>query len=126
MSTKLSRLRHAAFKRQHGLCFYCSVPLLTSLRTPGLSPTSGSPTRVLRLLQCTAEHCIPRCEGGKDHRDNVVAACLFCNQTRHKAKIALSSERFAAHVRKRLSAGRWHPPGLVHAARVLQTCAFAA
>ena len=30
----------------------------------------------------TAEHLVPRSKGGRNTKDNIVAACLRCNQTR--------------------------------------------
>jgi hypothetical protein len=126
MSTQLSRSRNAAFGRQQGLCYYCGLPLIRNPRALSQQLTFKVSERLLRLLECTAEHLTPRCEGGGDHQLNVVAACLFCNQTRHKAKVALPSARYAARVQKRVSTGRWHPKGLAQAARALKTRGFAA
>jgi 5-methylcytosine-specific restriction endonuclease McrA len=33
---------------------------------------------------CTAEHLVARMDGGRDTRDNIVAACRRCNAARHQ------------------------------------------
>jgi hypothetical protein len=60
------------------------------------------------LMQATAEHLVPQSVGGSNTVGNVVAACLFCNRTRHKAKFALLPEKYRARVIQRLAKGRWH------------------
>lgn len=69
------------------------------------------------MLQCTAEHLIPRSEGGSDMPSNIVAACLHCNGTRHKRKIPPSPGRYLSLVRSRIAEGRWHPAGIVKVLR---------
>lgn len=59
-------------------------------------------------LKCTAEHLVARTEGGPDTDDNIVAACHFCNQARHRTEPVLSPDQFCVHVRQELQAGRWH------------------
>lgn len=64
---KLRYLRDLAFKRQRGKCFYCHVDMI--------QPQDG-----LELPNmATADHLLPRAEGGADVECNVVAACLECN-----------------------------------------------
>ncbi|MCB5200028.1 HNH endonuclease [Loktanella sp. TSTF-M6] len=58
-------------------------------------------------LRCTAEHLRPRSEGGRNTEDNIVAACLFCNSNRHRAKIALTPIVYRQHVQERMASGRW-------------------
>ena len=60
-------------------------------------------------FQCTAEHLLARCDGGKDQETNIVAACLFCNSKRHQRKKPLGPPRYKAHIQKRLEQGKWHP-----------------
>ncbi|RJT32134.1 HNH endonuclease [Mesorhizobium waimense] len=64
----------------------------------------------LNRFRCTVEHLKPRMNGGDDRCDNLVAACQFCNQTRHRMRKTLSPAEYQRHVRKRTAAGRWHPP----------------
>jgi 5-methylcytosine-specific restriction endonuclease McrA len=108
MSNRLLRSRQLAFDRQGGRCFYCGV-----LMWQGAA--SGLPG-----LRCTAEHLVPRGEGGTDRPDNIVAACAHCNATRHKRKKPPTPTLYRAQVQRRVSQGRWHPPS-VHRARLLRT-----
>ena len=97
MSTQLLRSRQAAFLRQCAKCFYCGVTM---------SPSNAAGPRSLR---CTAEHLIPRCQGGRDRPDNIVAACVHCNQTRHRRKRPPTPQSYREEVRRRISRGGWHP-----------------
>lgn len=97
MPTQLHRSRQLAFDRQGGRCYYCGV----SMAPPG----SAGP----RSLQCTAEHLLPRNEGGGDDPANIVAACAHCNQTRHKRRVPPLPEVYREAIRKRLDRGGWHP-----------------
>lgn len=65
-------------------------------------------SKVVGNLRCTAEHLNPVSDGGKDDPTNIVAACQFCNWTRHKAKKVLPPGRYAQRVRKRVALWRWH------------------
>ncbi len=106
---KLKNLRKQAAQRQGGRCFYCGLPMWDAnpqefIVHYGLSPG------LAKRFQCTAEHVEARCDGGKDVAANIVAACLFCNATRHKAKHPVDAARHASVVRSRLAQGGWHPP----------------
>ncbi|MFK7829412.1 MAG: HNH endonuclease [Congregibacter sp.] len=59
-------------------------------------------------LQCTGEHLERHSTGGSSGSKNIVAACLYCNQTRHKRNIDLPPVSYKKHVRNRLSKGAWH------------------
>lgn len=59
----LQFLRRAACRDQGGLCFYCLLPMRGDV---------------------TAEHLQARQKGGKDSRENVVAAHSRCNSQRHQ------------------------------------------
>jgi 5-methylcytosine-specific restriction endonuclease McrA len=98
MSTTLQKSRQLAFKRQHGLCFYCGLPMW-------LSGQQGP-----AALRCTAEHLIPRSEGGGDGPSNIVAACWQCNSTRHKRKQPPEPQRYQVEVRRHVAQGRWFIP----------------
>ncbi len=61
-------------------------------------------------FQCTAEHLIARCDGGTDSRKNIVAACRFCNATRHENRRKPPSPmEYEIHVQKRSKRGKWLP-----------------
>lgn len=66
-------------------------------------------SKVVRLLQCTAEHVTARQDGGKDSKPNIVAACLYCNMTRHRQKNPLSSIKYKEKVAKKMQLAKWHP-----------------
>jgi 5-methylcytosine-specific restriction endonuclease McrA len=104
---KVSNIRNQKMKSQSGRCYYCKRPMWVGdlqkfCQSLGLSPKQA------RLFQCTAEHLKPKSEGGGDTKDNLVAACKFCNQTRHVAKTPLSHSAYLVKVRKRLFAGKWN------------------
>lgn len=107
--SKLQKLRERAFARQGGACFYCGCQMWLA----GPSTESQSRKKASRrLLACTAEHLQARRSGGRDFDGNIVAACLFCNQTRHKSKNPLEPLAYKARVQQRLARGKWH--GLNH------------
>lgn len=104
---KLIRLRRLAFELQLGRCYYCRTPMW--LEHPrDVFGHRDLPSKVAGYFKCTAEHLKPVSEGGKDEPGNIVAACEFCNRTRHRAKEVLSPERYARRVRARIALGRWH------------------
>ena len=41
-----------------------------------------------KQFQCTAEHLKARADGGRNSKGNIVAACLACNQNRHRSSEA--------------------------------------
>ena len=109
----LIRLRRLAFELQQGRCFYCRTPMW--LEHPrDVFGHRGLSSKVAGYLKCTAEHLKPVSEGGKDEPDNIVAACQFCNRTRHRAKKVLSPERYATRVQTRVALGRWHVAAIGH------------
>ncbi|MFP7722822.1 HNH endonuclease [Lysobacter sp. A3-1-A15] len=59
-------------------------------------------------LQCTAEHLVARQDGGTDCRENVVAACRWCNRRRHARPKAMPVDKYRDHVAWRVKQGRWH------------------
>lgn len=106
---KLKNLRKQATQRQGGRCFYCERPMWDTNPQEFIVHYGISPGLAKRF-QCTAEHVEARRDGGKDVAPNIVAACLFCNTTRHKAKHPVDAAEHASLVRSRLAKGRWHPP----------------
>lgn len=109
---KIRKIRNASFYNQKGRCHYCETPMWQKDATDFAKTYAISEARA-RLLQATAEHLKPRCEGGHDDATNIVAACLFCNQHRHKARTVLPPEKFKREVRKRVAANRWHGVRLI-------------
>lgn len=105
----LKKLRIKAARQQGWRCFYCRMPMWESSPEEFIVHYGLSPALAKRF-RCTAEHVEARCDGGKDVAPNIVAACLFCNATRHKAKHPVDAARHASIVRSRLAKGRWHPP----------------
>lgn len=106
MPSYLASLRHKAFVRQDYRCFYCTTPMCEH--------DSVHFRATYRLFQaqaefffCTAEHLKPRSEGGRDNASNVVAACYFCNQTRHRAKVPLDAAKYRQRVQSRVDRARW-------------------
>jgi hypothetical protein len=108
MPTMTQVLRARAFRVQNGRCFYCGVAmwLASPCELPGEHP-QPSPTAVARL-KCTAEHLVPRSEGGKDAAGNIAAACAHCNLTRHKRKHPPAPDAYRAEVSRRVNRGTWH------------------
>lgn len=104
---KLVKKMTYKFGLQGGRCYYCCQPMWCA-NPSHFARTHGLTIARTRHLKATAEHLVARCEGGTDTRDNIVAACWFCNSRRHQAKRPLSPEAYARKVRLRLSAGRWH------------------
>ncbi|MCL7943442.1 HNH endonuclease [Marinobacter sp. ATCH36] len=61
-----------------------------------------------RFFQCTGEHLVAHSEGGSASDKNIVAACLFCNQGRHKRKNPPGPSEYVNLVQKRLERGAWN------------------
>lgn len=108
MSPTLRKNRLKAFLAQSGRCFYCSAEMWADHSEQFISK-HGLNHREAQRFRCTAEHLRPRCDGGGNSCGNIVAACWFCNVTRHRLKSAPEPIEFARHVRKRLRKGQWHP-----------------
>jgi hypothetical protein len=102
----LKNIRRTKMLAQAGRCYYCGLPMWDDTLNE-CPPAACRRGRQLKPLRCTAEHLLPRSEGGADTAENIVAACLYCNQTRHRAKRPRSPEHYRAHVRRRMAAGRW-------------------
>lgn len=102
------RLRARAYKDQSSRCFYCKVQMWVDDST-AFADRIGANPKAAKLLQCTAEHLLARCDGGADSVENVVAACVTCNARRHKRKFPLNPDQFGKLVQTRVRQGRWHP-----------------
>lgn len=105
--SRLQKARLLAFTYQNHRCYYCGFPMwLNSLKE---LPLPRGYKGILPRLKCTAEHLIARQDGGGDSRDNIVAACHWCNQKRHSRYRPLDPVRYRQHVQKRVGKGAWHP-----------------
>lgn len=67
-----SRLRRL-FAQQQGLCIYCNTQMVLHHAVWGEPIPPNAATR---------DHVIPRAQGGKQLKNNVVAACSACNLSR--------------------------------------------
>ncbi len=111
MCSTLRKSREIAFRLQGGRCHYCGVRM------------DAADSKGPLALRCTAEHLIPRSDGGADRASNIVAACGHCNRTRHKRKVPPSPDVYRKQVQRRVRLGRWHLPwvfqrGLIQAGAV--------
>ncbi|WP_431693649.1 HNH endonuclease [Rhizobium giardinii] len=77
----------------------------------------GLTDRAASLFRCTAEHLVARSDGGRDTEENIVAACHYCNRTRHRPKRPKDAASYACFVQSKIEKGRWPPVRLTH-----QTC----
>lgn len=109
MPKPLVRSRAHAFTHQYGRCFYCGLPMWTD-NPLEFATEHGITPKQARHLQSTGEHLVARQDGGSSARMNIVAACRYCNQLRHKRKTPPPPDRYAQLVRKRMRLGRWHGP----------------
>lgn len=107
----LARLRKSAFKAQSGCCYYCHYPMWEN--DPELfARTNKIPLSEAWRLQSTAEHLEAKQDGGKNTRENIVAACRWCNSQRHINGQSPGPNTYQQVVRKKVSKERWHRPPL--------------
>lgn len=102
MGKAISRLRSLAFQKQVGRCYYCKLPMFEG-ESAEFCRRWKLTTRQAKSFLCTAEHLVPRSEGGKNSQANIVAACRQCNQTRHRRHKPPAPERWKK-IRE-----RWRP-----------------
>lgn len=69
----VKRHRLKAAERQGWRCYWCGVPMKIHEHSDHVSHPPDT---------LTAEHLTPRSKGGRNTKDNIVAACLRCNQDR--------------------------------------------
>lgn len=98
--------RSTAFFRQDGYCYYCDCQMWLANPVPFMAEY-GITELQARRLQCTGEHLHPASEGGGTTLANIVAACWFCNVTRHRRAKPQSPSAYRARVRGRMAQGRW-------------------
>lgn len=108
----LKKLRSIAYSKQKGCCYYCEQPMWTDDPLE-LSSKYELPLSKLKRLKCTGEHLVPFKDGGSSTKKNIVAACLYCNQHRHRRKTNSTPKQFEKIVLHRLRHGGWHGLRLV-------------
>jgi hypothetical protein len=99
--------RQSKLREQDYSCYYCHFPIwetdpIEFARHHGITRKEAS------LFQCTAEHVKAVKDGGTSRKDNIVAACWFCNQHRHQRGKDLDAACYAKLVTRRLMRGAWH------------------
>lgn len=109
--TRLQTLRKFAFNTQNGRCFYCGLPMWESSDQAAFASRFKISKKLMPWCQSTAEHLCAQQDGGKDVRENIAAACKFCNATRHKGRAANapSPEQYKARIQRHVAQGKWHP-----------------
>ena len=103
----LKRIRRRKMMAQGGRCYYCGLPMWDDAAGAASSPRNDQARRTPKALRCTAEHLHARADGGRDTDENIVAACWYCNNQRHKRKCPHSPEEHRLYVQKRMAAGKW-------------------
>lgn len=107
--SRIQSHRRRAFRHQAGRCFYCRMPMWLS-DAQAFSLRHSLSIREVRRLRCTAEHLVARSDGGANTSQNIVAACWFCNVSRHRRTRPPSPEAHRHRVQGRLKCHKWHPP----------------
>lgn len=103
----LKTMRLKAFRNQFGRCYYCERPIWINGKE-GFAIKYSIPLSMVEKYKCTAEHLVARCDGGGDNQSNIVAACFFCNNSRHHGKCAPSPSKYKELVQRWLNEGKWH------------------
>lgn len=104
------RLRRQACQRQNYKCFYCQFKMWAE-NPETFAREEGIPIRLAKYMQCTAEHLIAQQDSGGDTPGNVVAACLWCNRSRHRGRQHRAPDwpSYKTKVAILVSQGKWHP-----------------
>jgi len=107
MQSVLNKSRLKAFNLQQGHCIYCELPMWLD-NPEAFAKKYKITTKGAAVFKCTAEHLLAKQDGGKDVESNIVAACHFCNQKRHKCKKPKNPITYKQFVNSRLDKGRWN------------------
>lgn len=99
--------RSIAFSRQNGRCYYCRE-LMWSDNPNQFASKHNISIGQAKQFMCTGEHLIAHHQGGSAKQKNIVAACWFCNQNRHRRKEDISPQQYKKLVQNRMIQGRWH------------------
>jgi hypothetical protein len=106
MPKRIISLRRRAAHKQGYRCYYCNSPMWEADLAVFAATTQLSMAQAAER-RCTAEHLVPKSDGGRDIAANVVAACLFCNRTRHRARNSRAPSDYKRYVSSRIRLGRW-------------------
>ncbi|PKQ82961.1 hypothetical protein AOX56_00110 [Aeromonas sobria] len=68
-------------------------------------------------FQCTGEHLLAKCDGGPNSASNIVAACKYCNQARHKDKDPLTATQYKKKVKSLAKMGQWYTSKILQKAQ---------
>ena len=101
------KARQSAFERQGQCCFYCKQPMWIN-NPADFSRYFNLKESQITPLKCTAEHLHAWKDGGSNSKENIVAACLYCNKMRHRRNREMDPLIYQDFVQRRLSARRWH------------------
>lgn len=107
MPTTLIKSRIKAFNLQQGRCIYCELPMWLD-HADAFAKKYKISIKGATIFKCTAEHLLAKQDGGKDGESNIVAACHFCNQNRHKCKKPKDPISYKQFVSSRLGKGKWN------------------
>ncbi len=108
------RRRHSAYLAQFRRCYYCGLPMWEDDLESFCRDHNVNLSQA-QQLQCTAEHLHALQDGGRNTADNIVAACLHCNLSRHSGNQNPNSSEYSQFVREELRKGSWHCPDLLTA-----------
>ena len=109
--SRTRRYRDQRAAEQHHLCYYCLFPMWTTEAKVFADAHHITIAEAARF-RCTAEHLQALCEGGTSRLGNIVAACRFCNERRHRRNKRLSPDVYMVRVRRHVAKLRWHPSRL--------------
>ncbi len=100
------RNRTKAFVQQACRCCYCGAAMWTS-HAKLFAKTYGLTKRQARQFRCTAEHKIARRDGGPNTPENIAAACLRCNHSRHAGREPMTAGLYRDFVDLQVYKGEW-------------------
>ena len=103
------KYRQRMFAEQHERCFYCDFPMWTK-QPETFARRFGISLKEAGRFGCTAEHLVAICDQGTSRRENIVAACRFCNYNRHARALPQPPEKYRRLVQGRVARKSWHPP----------------
>lgn len=81
----LRKKLHKLLKQQNSQCFYCGCPLIKRGTVVHKRHMFDNKTGRLVTMEggvfyaATIDHLVPKCMGGTDNDNNLVAACMPCN-----------------------------------------------
>lgn len=103
---------------QGNRCAYCGVPLaLHGVDEKPKWPAKAASRRSWKFRAATRDHITPKCEGGTDAWENLIAACFWCNVYRgnQPAEVAFARVqrqlRRGSHPHQVLEKTGWWPKG---------------